>query len=391
MIDILKYLETEAPAGKKILLVSHSFYPANTPRSLRTTALAKEFARQGHEVTVLTVKDPAIHEPFAEAHGINIKDLGPLHFRAISISSGTGIRGIAKRALRRAMLLLLEYPDIELMFKVKKALKMESGYNLMITVAVPYPIHWGAAWARKPDHRIADIWVADCGDPYCGLENDSFTPPFYFSYIEKWFSRKADYISIPFEGARAAYFPEFYSKIKVIPQGLSFPEQLPFAEPAQNSIITFAYFGNVKSYVHYALPFIQELNAVENDFRFIVYSRDRAVFEQAVDQSTRKKCVFRDYVAREDLLHSLASVDFLVHFPYQKGTQKSLKLVDYAYLRKPILSYRNDKESSKKLMAFLNRNFEDTMPLEDYRQYEIGKVSAQFLELADPAPCSIAF
>lgn len=389
MIDVLKYLE-ETPACKKILLVSHSFYPVNSPRSLRATALAKEFARQGHKVTVLTVKDPAVHEPFAEEHGITIKDLGPLRFRAINISNCTGIRRFAKRVLRRTMLLLLEYPDIELMFKVKRVLKRESGYDLMITVAVPYPIHWGAAWARTYDHRIADVWVADCGDPYCGLENDSFSPPFYFSYVEKWFSRKADYIAIPFEGARVAYFPEFYSKIRIIPQGLSFPGQLPPAEPANKSMVTFAYFGNVKSYMHYAVPFIKELNAVEKDFRFIVYSKDRAVFEQALEPKARRKCVFRDYVAREDLLQSLASVDFLVHFPYKKGTQKSLKLVDYAYLRKPILSYRNDEESTQKLKAFLSRNFEGAMPPEDYRKYEIENVSARFLELANPAPSLIA-
>ena len=35
------------PAGKRILIVAFSFYPIISPRSFRTTELAKELARQG--------------------------------------------------------------------------------------------------------------------------------------------------------------------------------------------------------------------------------------------------------------------------------------------------------------------------------------------------------
>ena len=33
---------------KRILIVSRSFYPDNSPRAFRTAELSKEFARQGH-------------------------------------------------------------------------------------------------------------------------------------------------------------------------------------------------------------------------------------------------------------------------------------------------------------------------------------------------------
>lgn len=390
MDDILKYLETDAKEPQRILLISRSFYPVNSPRSLRTTALAKEFAKQGHDVTVLTVKNDAVHIPFEKDHRITIKDLGPLRFRSIDISNASGITGFLKRALRRAMLLFFEYPDIELMFKVHKALQNESGYDLMITIAVPYPIHWGAAWARNQNRRIATVWVADCGDPYCGLENDTFKPPFYFSYIEKWFSRKADYIAIPFEGARSAYFPEFQSKVQIIPQGLFFPEKDTAVTHQLNDRITFAYFGNIQSYLHYAIPFLGELNTVNKDFRFIVYTRERELFEQTLGKATLEKCDIRDYVARETLFEELSNIDFLVHFPYQKGSQKSLKLIDYAYLEKPVLSYRNDEQSNQKLAEFMSGNFKNRMPIEDYTKYKIENVSAQFLELARTEPQLVA-
>ena len=42
--------------NKRILIVSAAFYPDNTPRAFRSTELAKEFARMGHYVEVLTKK-----------------------------------------------------------------------------------------------------------------------------------------------------------------------------------------------------------------------------------------------------------------------------------------------------------------------------------------------
>lgn len=370
---------------KKILIISRSFYPEISPRSIRTTALVKEFARKGHDVTLLTLKKDEVHIPFEKEYGITVKNLGPLRFPPISIKRSSGLFGLFKRAVRRALLLLFEYPDIELMFRVNQALRKEAGYDLLISIAVPYPIHWGVALARKPHHRIADVWVADCGDPYCGLENDSFKTLFYFSYIEKWFSRKADYITIPFEGARSAYFSEFHSKIKVIPQGLSFPKKIDRSlYPANRESVTFAYFGNIRSYRHYALPFLEKLKGIEQDFKFIIYTREPQLFEQVLDDKTLKKCEIRPYTDRNLLLEQLEGVDFLVHFPYLKDSQKSLKLIDYAYLGKPVLSYRNDVKSDQALREFLNRNYEHSTPLEDYHKYKVENVSAQFLELVLP-------
>jgi hypothetical protein len=352
-----------------------------SPRSFRATELVKEFARRGHHITLLTKKVSPAHHTFEKEYGITIKDLGPSHLPDIKLSGSNSVSRLARKALRRGLLQLFEYPDIELMFKVKRALKNESGYNLLISIAVPYPIHWGVAWAWRDKNPIADTWVADCGDPYCGLENDTFNKFFYFKHIEKWFSRKADYITIPFEGALSAYFPEFYSKIKIIPQGLSFPEKRDAKYPPENEKITFAYFGNIQSYLHYAIPFLKRLNTVDRDFRFIVYTRDRLLFEQVLNKEALKKCDIRDYVERDVLLKELSDINFLIHFPYLKSSQKSLKLVDYAYLDKPVLSYQNDGESNQILNAFMNCNFENQTVLEDYTKFKIENVTAQFLEL----------
>ena len=84
---------------------------------------------------------------------------------------------------------------------------------------------------------------------------------------------------------------------------------------------------------------------------------------------------------RYKLLEELSVVDFLVYFPYQKGTQKSLKLVDYNYLDKPILTYRNDAYSDKVLNEFLEFNFENKMMSEDHTKYKIENICSQFIQL----------
>ena len=366
---------------KKILIVSRSFYPEKSPRSLRTTELVKEFARQGHHITLLTIKKTDLHAQFEDEYGVTIKDLGTPWFPEINLEGSSGVGRLFKRALRRILLLLFEYPDIELMYYVQKALKKESGYDLLISIATPYPVHWGVAMARSEEHAIADVWVADCGDPYYGLENDTFHKLFYFAWVEKWFCRRADYITIPLESAINSYFDEFHDKIKIIPQGLSFPDRKKVSTTVQNGIISFAYFGNIQSYLHYAIPFLEKLNTVGQPFRFIVYTRNKELFKEHLDPQTLSKCVLRDYVDRDVLLNKLGLVDFLVYFPYRKGSQKSLKLIDYAFLEKPILEYKGDELSNKVLEEFLEYNFVNRKKVDDYRKYEIENICTQFIKL----------
>ena len=60
----------------------------NSPRSFRTTELAKEFKRQGHEVVVLTHKNGSAHASFEREFDIAIRDLGKLKWNGIEVKGG---------------------------------------------------------------------------------------------------------------------------------------------------------------------------------------------------------------------------------------------------------------------------------------------------------------
>ena len=146
---------------------------------------------------------------------------------------------------------------------------MKSDYDLMISFAVPYPIHWGVAWSVTKKHRISEVWVADCGDPYMGDVLDSFRHPFYFKYLEKWFCRKADFIAIPVKSAITGYYPEFHHKIRIIPQGFDFDLKPVKSEEVQNDIPTFAYAGGFLKGIRDPEPLMKYLSGLDFPFRFL--------------------------------------------------------------------------------------------------------------------------
>ena len=62
--------------SQKILIISRTIFPHIAPRSHRATELAKELARQGHDVTLAAVLGKFDYSQFQEETKIKICDLG---------------------------------------------------------------------------------------------------------------------------------------------------------------------------------------------------------------------------------------------------------------------------------------------------------------------------
>lgn len=367
---------------KKILIVSRSFYPENSPRANRTTELAKEFTRQGHEVTVLTSKKELVHAVFEKEYGVTINDLGKQKFKGIDLSKGNKYSILLKRAVRRGLLQLFQYPNIELMFQVKNVLKSESGYDLMISIAVPHPIHWGTAWARNKNHIIAKTWVADCGDPFMGSTTDTFKPPFYFKYIEKYWNKECDFISVPFNGAINGYYKEFHDKVKVISQGFNFNEiSIDSKDYNPNKVPTFAYAGGFITGARDPKEFITYLLSLDIDFKFIVYTRTLNMIQPLLDIA-KGKIEIRDYVPRKELIAKLSKMDFIVNFNNGTSTQLPSKLIDYYLTKRPVLSLDSFSFNKNSVKEFLNRDYTNQFIFNKPEQYKIQNVCQKFLDLA---------
>lgn len=360
------------------MIVSGSFYPENSPRSFRTTELAKEFSRQGHDVLVYFPFKGDDYSDFCEQTKIKLKDLGARRFKRIKLTEG-GPGSFIRRALRRILNLLFEYPDIELMFKVARRLRYENNYDLLVSIAVPFPIHWGVAMARKRKNIIAEVWVADCGDPYMGDTTDSFGKLFYFKYIEKWFSRKADFITIPFGGAKKAYYKEFHGKIKIIPQGFQLDNMNIPRFKKETDYPVFAYAGGFIPGKRDPSAVLNYLSTINKKFKFIIYT-SQAGFLLPFKSLLNEKLVIQGYIPREELLKNLAGMDFLINFDNNTQTQLPSKLIDYAITGRPVLNITSETDLSV-LEEFLDGHYNDKMKLEDPSNYDIRVVAGKFLDL----------
>ena len=367
---------------KKILIVSQAFFPENSPRSLRTTELVKEFARTGHNVTIITPRIESSHGAFEKEYGVEIKNMGNYSWKSITIK-GKGIEMLLRRLVFRFSNLLFEYPSIQLLWLVKKVLKIESGYDLMISVAVPYPVHWGVAAVRTKANPIASVWIADCGDPYMGLETDTFKKVFYFSYLDRSFLKGADYVAVPIKEAINAYYKEFHYKFRVIPQGFTFPAIINSSKDKKRPV--FIYSGNVTSYTHYALPFFRYLVTLDIDFEFKIFTTTPEIFTDSLG-AIQDKLTIKEYVDRAVLIQEFADADFLLHFPYEKNTQRSLKLIDYWYSERPVLHFDNTENARQLLVEFLHLNFIHAVPNPSIDDYRIEHVCEQFLALSSNTP-----
>lgn len=367
-------------SSKKILIVSNGFFPEISPRSFRATELTKELVRQGHEVTVCTHFREGL-EAFAVQHNFRLIELGKLTWPR-PVVKGSGIELLARRVISRFSGLLLEYPAIQLIPLVKKALKNEKGYDALISVAVPYPIHWGVAkiWSKK--NPIAKAWIADCGDPYMGQENDTFKPPFYFGFVEKNFCRKADYITVPTQNSIPGYYPEFHNKIKVIPQGFRFEDVALYDGSLNQDKIVFGYAGMFIPGRRDPSEFLTYLNGLDESykFEFHIYTTTPQFVAPFVEAS-KGRIIMQPIVPREKLLYELSKMHFVVNFENVGHKQTPSKLIDYLIIDKPVMSVTFGNLRPEIFQEFFNGNYEHKMVLPNKDNYRIENVASQFIDL----------
>lgn len=362
---------------KSILIVTKAFYPENSPRAFRATELAKEFSRQGHDVTVMLPEKNVDYSSLLKEYPINIKTFT---LRFSKFKSSNKILDSLLHKLNRALFLMFEYPNIEIMGKVKKELKNTAAtYDLMISIAVPHPIHWGIAAVRNKKNPIAHTWIADCGDPFMGNTLESIKPPFWFKYLEKSFCRKADFISVPTETSVKAYYPEFHSKIVVIPQGFDFDEIKINHTDEVNPVPTFAYAGGVAlSGIRSPKLIIDYLLESGKDFRFHVFSNNSSTLGM---YAKYPQVVLHQPLPRPLLLQELAKMDFLLNLNNGTVNQTPSKLIDYSLVKKPILDIQAEKPDFKIIDEFLNGDYHNSFVVKDLEKFSIQSVAQKFFNL----------
>jgi hypothetical protein len=360
----------------KIVIISQNCFPSLGPRQHRTTELAKELARRGHEVIVYALLGDYDYSKFCHQTGVTFKNLGKSEF-GISDNTGRYNRNIFYRAFSKFLGKYFEFPFIELMPMVNRALKKEGSIDYLITIAQPHTIHWGVSTYLKKDKSTIKFWVADCGDPFM---KDPFNfRPFYFKHYEKKWGELCNYISVPISNAVNAYYQEFKHKIKTIPQGFDF-DNVELAKYQVNEIPTFAYSGFLYKGKRDLTKFLDYLFEIETNFKFIVYTQNISLFTQYINKF-KGRLEIRDYVPRKELLFELSKMDFLINIANYSTVQVPSKLIDYAITKRPILEISSDFKEINEFKEFLQENYLKRKKIAEIEQYTIKNVGNAFLDL----------
>lgn len=360
----------------KILVVSAYFHPMITPRAFRTTELVKELCKRGHQVVVYIPFSNYDYSSFGD-YNLKILFFGK---RSLSISLPNGKNVFSKgiRCIYRLFSHYTEYPYIKCYFNIPRMLSgLTDNFDVLISIAAPHAVHWGVCKALEYNPNLSKLWIADCGDPFMG---DSVSKhPFYFKYFEKKFSQRADFITVPVESAKKAYYQDCRNKIRVIPQGFDFA---PFVGIEnyykKHTIPTFAYAGSLYRGYRDLDNLIDYLSTKDN-FLFILYT-PQSTLVNSYKNKLGNKLEVRPLIPRIELIKELARMDFLVNIENLGSVQVPSKLIDYGLTKRPILQV--SRRIDKLLVdEFLDFDFHRGYVVENLSQYNIMNVVDEFYKL----------
>lgn len=366
----------------RILIVSAAFYPANSPRSFRTTELSKELASQGHDVVVVTPHKGKIQAELAEKWKIQVED--PARDLSQQFSSAYFRIPVFSRYLNRALEWFFEFPDIQYYFWVKKSVSFYNGFDVMISVAAPHAIHWGiATFLKSCKQRPAKIWIADCGDPFMGAKMNKLPKMPWFSILEHRFCKLCDFITVPIENAVNAYYTVYQSKIRVIPQGFNFEDSISLRKPyKKNEIPTFGFAGSLSPGKRDPGKFLQFLLEYDKPY-FCVFYTNMVDLVKPYAEKSKGRIEIRPYVPRTELFAVMSTMDFLVNIENEVSEQLPSKLIDYYLMGRPVLSINAKSDINKVVLPFLAGDYSQALVFEKPEKFNIKNVAESFIKLAD--------
>lgn len=367
----------------KIVIISGSFYPSIHPRAFRAAELAKELAREGHNVTAVFFKrdDTFNYEQYEKE--INV-ELIPFNIFGKGVSKASNHKRTVCFRVKR---FLIEYLLCGKLFlygkQIKEALNTLDCFrsaDMVIAMSTPFPVHYGFYKYMKEEgkHYIA---IADSGDPFYYSKQ---TPrAIWFKYIERNIYKLCDYITIPTANAIDLYSPICpKEKIKVIPQGFDMTHLNLFT--GEFGIpLKFAYAGVFYWDIRNPEFLFKYLNGQKLNYEFHVFMRYKdTTFIETLDKypNLKRKTIIRYGVPHDDLIYELSKMNFLINIENLSNTQMPSKLIDYGMVKRPILSCNeiNFKEEWFKEFLYGNYVHQYKVSIDDF---DIRNVAAKFMKL----------
>lgn len=346
----------------RLLLLTPFFHPFIHPRAHRWTALARQWASEGHEVHVVCARRrdcPA----FSLCEGVHVHRTGfdsakELVYFLTRYRQGRGrvnriLRppgGLSRFAswLHRSLWQRLRLPDDALLWyrpaaRLASRLLIERRFDAMVSVSMPFAGHLVALYLKRRHPQAP--WLADIGDPFCIRAPGLDPAPPWAARLEKRVLMEADVVTVTTPRMRTKYTGVFghaaTARIHVVP-----PLLHPLPAPVEPTISTkknlhVAYFGAFYAPVRTPGALLDLLDrTLEADpswkDRLVVHLYGD-VFPEFFHRLEAHPLVrLHGLRSREEVRDAMNRVDGLIHVGNTTDFQLPSKAVEYLTSGKPV-------------------------------------------------------
>lgn len=360
----------------KILIISNHTYPVQGPRAFRTAELSEQLVKRGNEVILYTVHGKCDYAEYEKTTGICMRDIKPRF--ATRANDGTQRYNLFDRFMYHYFHKLLVWPQCEFHFCVERIIKENPNMDMLITIAYPHSIHSGAARAKRKNPEIfPKTWICDCGDPF--MLNPFIKVPKFMKHFEDMWCSACDYITVPTNTSYKGYYEQYWSKIRVIPQGFDF-SKTPIAEYKKNSVPTFLFMGSIYPGIRDPHAFMDYLLKLDRPYKFIMMMR--SPLEEKYVKESNGQIEYIIGKGRKDVVWECSKADFLINITNPTTVQTPSKLIDYGIAGRPILDVENNFLNPTAFLKFFDGDYSDEHKIDLLDNYRIENVAQQFVELS---------
>lgn len=360
--------------AKRILLVSHHFFPEINPRAFRATELCRELIRHGHIVDIiytdhkLILRSGEIRQYLDESSAFTQNTLS--------------VRGEADDSLyKRLFRFFIAEKFILTRLPWLKRVLVLTGYDAVLSIGTPFYVHMAVAKAlRRTPRHIAS--VCDNGDPFYNYK--AHDKAFYFGLIQRWTFSAFDFVCTPIDSA-VDYYSKYVSrsKIRVVPQGYDMND-ISTADYKKRDVPTFAFAGRFYMDIRNPESLLSFLVELETPFQFIIFAPNTGlVYNEVLEPYKRKlgdRLILQEMIPRRKCIYELSKADFLINLENTLSVQSPSKVVDYALSSRPIISFSQNNIPKEQLKRWIAGDYINPLPI-DTSAYDIRNICTQFEEM----------
>lgn len=359
---------------KRILLISHWYYPRNNPRAFRARALADELINLGYEADVLSGETKSL---------IKCENLKNYYVNCKNICIETSDSRNRAKILIKPVIRFLIGEKFYLTHIRKMMQKADRHYDVLIAVCNPFYTAYLSVHLKKK-YKNKPLVICDCGDPwYLGFPRHSFL----VRQMQKYVFRNVSFITVPIKES-LKYYARYADreKIRVIPQGFRTEGIVLKGVCKREGCIRFAYAGRFYMDIRSPEKLLEYLSSLKQDFVFTIYTDCKSEVYRSVLMPYKKvmgsKLRLKDFLPREECIYELSGYDFLINIENTSSIQSPSKLIDYAIAQRPVLSCSPIDIPKENINRFLKRDYTGQLKI-DITPYKIENVAKQFVELIE--------